>query len=126
MDPPSSASVLSSLLCPSRVNAQPDVPLCELVRRVLRAERRIRTDRPAPPPPAARPKPAQADQVLELVAGAYKPGDRVGRHQVAAAAGIAPSTAGFIRQWAIAEGRWPYRDALGGWAAYRARKGGAQ
>jgi hypothetical protein len=128
MDPPSSASVISSLLSPLRVNAQPHVAMRDLVRRHLAAERRIRMQRPAIDRYA---KPARADEVLDALARAFRPGDRVGGRQIVRTAGVNGAVAGEVRRWAVAAGCWPYREALCGFQAGAARararagKGGA-
>ena len=77
MDRLSSASPLSSPLDRVLVNGRPTVATWQLVRRIRRAERRIRTDAPARAPDAVPRKPAAADQVLEQLGRVFKPGDRV-------------------------------------------------
>lgn len=118
---PPQRSESSSPLWPAPVNAQPGLPSRILIRRVLRAERRIHVHRPAV---ERNRKPDRADRVLEQLARAHQPGDRVGAREIAAAAGVNGTVAGEVRRWAIAAGRWPYREALCGFQAHRAGGGG--
>jgi hypothetical protein len=97
-------------------HATPEDPLAgeraaashDLLRAILRCERRNR--RPAGPKRKPKPleKPKGADQVLEKLAARYRPGDVLGTSQIAAAGGCSTGAAFTIRRWAISRKLWPY------------------
>ena len=58
-------------------------------------------------------KPAGAEEVLASVAARYASGSTVSLPQIAEAGGVSSSLASKIRQWARANGRWPYVDGRG-------------
>jgi hypothetical protein len=108
------------------VNGVPAVDASELVQSIIGAEKRIRVDRPRRP----RRKPDGADRVLEALARAHRPGDRIDTAAIAAAAGVTHRVAEDVRRWAKAERLWPYLDVLTGFLVRpdrdwpRRRKGG--
>jgi hypothetical protein len=119
---PSGASLLSSLTKSLIVNDNPGRHLPSL-RQFRRLERRIQ--KPSSPRPARQPtpQPRRAEEVLAVLATLYPAGSAICREQMTEAAGISLPTAGKIRDWARANGRWPYEDSKGGFG-HRRRKGG--
>lgn len=117
MNPPRT-SLTSSPSTGPRVNEE-----CRAgdVRLILRIERRLRRYRPRPHGAPA--KPDGAERILDALAGAHRPGDRLNTAAIAATAGIGRELAAAVRRWARSEGCWPYADALSG---FEARAGGAR
>lgn len=101
---------------PPPVNVQPDAGRDrdiavsrddhrQMVRQVLGAEKRLRTDGRA----ARSSKPDQADEVLRALCLAYPKGERLSTDQIAAAAKCGLDVAVLVRTWARAAGVWRYR-----------------
>ena len=65
------------------------------------------------PRPRPIPKPPRAEEVLAAVAARYPAGSTVTGRMIAEAGGINLATAGQIRQWARANGRWPFANGKG-------------
>jgi hypothetical protein len=59
------------------------------------------------------PKPPWAEEVLAAVAARYPAGATVTGRMIAEASGVNLATAGQIRQWARAHGRWPFANGKG-------------
>jgi hypothetical protein len=80
----------------------------DLLRAVLRCERRVR--RPPGPKRSAKPpeKPKGAEDVLAKLAERHEVGEVLGISQVASATGCSTGAALAIRRWAESVGRWPY------------------
>ena len=59
------------------------------------------------------PKPPRAEAVLAAVVARYPAGVTVTGRMIAEAGGVNLATAGQIRQWARAQGRWPFANGKG-------------
>jgi hypothetical protein len=59
------------------------------------------------------PKPPRAEEVLAAVAARYPAGATVTGRMIAEAGDVNLATAGQIRQWARANGRWPFANGKG-------------
>jgi hypothetical protein len=59
------------------------------------------------------PKPLRAEEVLAAVAARYPSGATVTGRMIAEVGGVNLATAGQIRQWARANGRWPFANGKG-------------
>ena len=59
------------------------------------------------------PKPVRAEAVLAAVAARYPAGSTVTGPMIAEVGGVNLATAGQIRQWARAHGRWPFANGKG-------------
>jgi hypothetical protein len=59
------------------------------------------------------PKPPRAEEVLGSVAARYPAGSTVTLPMIAEVGGVNLATAGQIRQWARAHGRWPFANGKG-------------
>jgi hypothetical protein len=94
-----------------------------LRRHIMRIERRIHRTQPPADFPRVR-QPADAEAVLAAIATRFKAGDRVGIKDIADAAGVPEHAAHHVKRWAKSVDRWPYEDALSGYNAARAAKGG--
>ena len=58
-------------------------------------------------------QPPRADEVLAAVAAPYPAGSTVTLPMVAEVGGVNLATAGQVRQWARAHGRWPFANGKG-------------
>ena len=58
-------------------------------------------------------KPPRAEEVLAAVAARYPAGATVTGRMIAEVGGVNLATAGQIRQWARAHGRWPFVNGKG-------------
>lgn len=77
-------------------------------RKFLRLERRVLRFVPHWPEPPA--EPPGAREVLEALARAHAPGDRVGLRQIRAAGATGMAAASAVRAWARSVGAWPFRN----------------
>jgi hypothetical protein len=59
------------------------------------------------------PKPPRAEEALASVAARYPAGSPVTLPMIAEVGGVNRATAGQIRQWARAHGRWPFANGKG-------------
>jgi hypothetical protein len=58
-------------------------------------------------------KPPRAEEILATVAARYPAGATVTGRMIAEVGGVNLATAGQIRQWARANGRWPFVNGKG-------------
>ena len=63
--------------------------------------------------PRSIPRPPRAEEVLAAVAARYPAGATVTGRMIAEVGGVNLATAGQIRQWARAQGRWPFANGKG-------------
>jgi hypothetical protein len=119
---PSRASPPSSPPDRRRVNSEAARQPLFSRRRFTRIERGIRTFQPRFPEPP--PKPSRSDEVLDALAAAYRPGDRIGTVQIMATGGVRRDVADAIRKWARSRDLWPYLPRINGFPARWRRKGG--
>jgi hypothetical protein len=87
----------------------------ELVRTILRCERRVRRPSgPARKPTPSR-KPDRADAILSKLATRFAPGSVLSSGDVARATGCSTGVANHVRRWSQEAGCWPYAACKGGY-----------